>query len=76
MHAPAHSLKPGLHWKPHEPLAHVEVALMIAGQAVQLVPHEFTLESEEQRPPQSCVPVGHVPMHAAPASMQTLAQSF
>jgi hypothetical protein len=75
-HAPLHSLKPGLHWKPHAPPAQVEVALATAGQAVQLVPHEFTLESEEQRPPQSCVPVAHVPMHAAAASMQTLAQSF
>jgi hypothetical protein len=50
--------------------------LATAGQAVQLAPHEFTLVSAEHRPPQSCVPVGHVPMHAAPVSMQTLAQRF
>jgi hypothetical protein len=76
MQALPQSLKPGLHWKPHIPFMHVEVALATAGQAVQLPPHEFTLVFDAHNPEQSWVPMGHAPMQEAPLSMQTFAHSF
>jgi hypothetical protein len=76
MHAPLHGLNPGSHWEPQAPFAQVGMALAPAGQGTQLVPHEFTLVFERQRPPQSCVPAAQLPMHEAPSSMQALAQSF
>jgi len=77
MQAPPHSLEPMLHWKPQPPFTHVAVALATVGHAAQLVaPHAFTLVFERHKPPQSCVPMGHVPMHDMPSSMQTLEQIF
>ena len=76
MQAPLQSLKPESHVKPQAPLAQVAVALVTAGQAAQREPQEFTLVFERQRPLQSCVPMGQMPMQAAPFGMQTLAQTF
>jgi hypothetical protein len=71
-----HLLKPRSHWNPQAPAEQVGVPLVTPGQGAQLAPHEFTLVSERQRPPQGCVPVPHTPMHASPSGMQTLAQGF
>jgi hypothetical protein len=76
MQAPLQSLKPALHVKPQAPLAQVAVAFVTAGQAAQLTPQEFTLVFDRQRPLQSCVSMGHMPIQAVPFAMQTLAQSF
>jgi hypothetical protein len=76
MQAPLQSLNPASHRKAHAPFAHVGVAFATAGQAEQLPPHEFTLVFERQRPLQSCVPEGHVPMQAMAFAMQASAQTF
>jgi hypothetical protein len=43
--------------------------LVGTGQATQLVPQVAGLVLSEHRPPQSCVPVGHIPLQAIAIGM-------
>jgi len=52
------------------------IAFAGTGQGVHEVPHELTLSLLKQFPLQSCVPVGHMPLHAIALGMQVPAHSF
>jgi hypothetical protein len=69
--------KPPLHVTPQPPP--LQAAAPLAGGAGQLthaVPQKFALVSGWQMPPQLCVPVGHMPLHAFELGMHAPAQSL